>query len=198
MEEVHERWVVAPGFDGYYEVSNLGRVRSLDRIVVDMGGRRKRLFKGAIMRPSKDKDGYLMVHFRRDGKNYPSIKLHRLVAQAFIPNNENLPYINHKDFDRTNNKVSNLEWCTAQQNTAYSRNAGRIRNWTAGKFGKDNKQSRLLLMYDLQGNYIRSFYGAREAAEYLGMKTYVNIYMHLAGKRKNAYGYLWKVGKRNE
>ena len=66
------------------------------------------------------------------------------------------------------------------------------------KFGKDNKQSRLLLMYDLHGNYIRSFFGAREAAEFLGMKTYVNIYMHLAGKRKNAYGHLWKIGNRSD
>lgn len=198
MKQVVERWVVAPGFDGYYEVSDIGRVRSLDRIVVDKGGRRKRFLKGAIMQPHKDKDGYLIVHFRYKGEDYPNIKLHRLVAKAFIPNDDNLPYINHKDFDRSNNKVSNLEWCTAQQNNVYSRKFGRIRNWTAGKFGKDNKQSRLLLMYDLQGNYIRSFFGAREAAEFLGMKTYVNIYMHLAGKRKNAYGHLWKIGNRSD
>ena len=198
MKQVVERWVVAPGFDGYYEVSDIGRVRSLDRIVVDKGGRRKRFLKGAIMQPHKDKYGYLIVHFRYKGEDYPNIKLHRLVAKAFIPNDDNLPYINHKDFDRSNNKVSNLEWCTAQQNNVYSRKFGRIRNWTAGKFGKDNKQSRLLLMYDLHGNYIRSFFGAREAAEFLGMKTYVNIYMHLAGKRKNAYGHLWKIGNRSD
>ena len=198
MKHVLEQWVVAPGFEGYYEVSNLGRVRSIDRIVTDKLGRHKRLLKGAIMTPRKDRDGYLIVHFRYKGKDYPNIKMHRLVAQAFIPNGDNLPYVNHKDFDRTNNEVSNLEWCTAKQNVNYSRKAGRIRNWTAGKFGKENKQSRLLLMYDLHGNYIRSFYGAREAAEFLGMKTYVNIYMFLAGKRKNAYGHLWKIGNRTE
>lgn len=193
-----EIWVPIPGYEGAYEVSNKGRVRSLDRLVVDMGGKRERLFKGTIMRLQNDKDGYKFVHLHLHGVEKRNIKIHRLVAKCFIPNPKNLPYINHKDFDRSNNKVSNLEWCTAQQNTVYSRKVGRIRNWTAGKFGKDNKQSRLLLMYDLQGNYIRSFFGAREAAEFLGMKTYVNIYMHLAGKRKNAYGHLWKIGNRSD
>ena len=65
------------------------------------------------------------------------------------------------------------------------------------KRGAANKNTRLLLMYDLDGNYIRSFFGAREAAEFLGFKTFVNIYMHLAGKRKNAYGHLWKVADRS-
>lgn len=192
-----EKWKPVPKCEGFYEVSDHGRVRSLDRIVVDKRGRNITKV-GQIMKGAKDRDGYIMVHLRCKGNDYPNIKVHRLVAEVFIPNPSNLPCINHKDFNRSNNNVGNLEWCSVKYNHNYSKDAGRLPCPTKGKFGKDNKQSRLLLMYDLDGNYIRSFYGAKEAASFLGFKTYINIYMHLAGKRKNAYGHLWKVGKRED
>lgn len=193
-----EIWAPIPGYEGAYEVSNKGRVRSLDRLVVDMGGKRERLFKGTIMRLQNDKDGYKFVHLHLHGVEKRNIKIHRLVAKCFIPNPKNLPYINHKDFDRTNNDVSNLEWCTPHYNWKFSKDAGRLRDVPYSASGKDNKRTKLLLMYDLDGNYIRSFYGAKEAAKFLGFKTYINIYMHLAGKRRNAYGHLWKVGNRED
>ena len=192
MDEI---WKDIEGFEGLYQVSNLGRVKCVEHKCPGRHG--LRTVKEHLMTQVKGSKGYLYVSLSNMDRGR-TFTVHRLVAKAFIPNPDNLPCVNHKDEDKFNNNVSNLEWCTAKQNINYSRKAGRIRNWTAGKFGKENKQSRLLLMYDLQGNYIRSFYGAREAAEFLGMKTYVNIYMFLAGKRKNAYGHLWKIGNRTE
>ena len=192
-----EIWKPVPQCEGYYEVSNYGRIRSLDRIVVGKSGR-KTPKVGKIMKGTIDSDGYRIVHLRCRGEDYQNVKVHRLVAKVFIPNPMNLPCVNHKDFNRSNNRVDNLEWCTVKYNHIYSQKAGRLPCPTKGMFGKDNKQSRLMLMFDLDGNYIRSFYGAKEAASFLGFKSFVNIYMHLAGKRKNAYGHLWKVGKRED
>ena len=187
-----EKWAPIPQFEGLYEVSTKARVRSLDRVIVDTNEKRKRLYKGRVMRLQKDKDGYSFVHLHYRGKEFRDFKVHRLVAKVFIPNPDSLPYVNHLDSDRSNNDVCNLEWCSPQRNAIHAREAGRMSN-NHVKRGAANKNTRLLLMYVLDGNYIRSFFGAREAAEFLGFKTFVNIYMHLAGKRKNAYGHLWKV-----
>lgn len=193
--DIVEEWRPIVGFEGHYEVSNKGNVRSLDRTVFELNGKRKRYIKGIILKPSKDKDGYSFVRLHTQGKGYTSFKVHRLVALTFIQNQNNLPCVNHIDFNRSNNSVENLEWCSSKQNYEHSRRAGRIHT-NKGMRGKAWKSTRLLLMFDLEGNYIRSFYGAREAANFLGFKSFVNIYSYLSGKRKNAYGHLWKVGIR--
>lgn len=112
-----EEWRPIKGYEGLYEVSSFGRVRSLDRYV-KTGYGSYRLHKGKVLSPGKDKDGYLSVHLFCNGKVHKRL-VHRLVAQAFIPNPDNLPMINHKDEDKTNNSVDNLEWCTAKYNTNY-------------------------------------------------------------------------------
>lgn len=190
-----EEWRPVIGFEGHYEVSNKGNVRSLDRTIFDLNGRRKRFIKGVALKPSKDKDGYCFVRLHSQGSGYTYFKVHRLVALIFIPNPNNLPCVNHIDFNRSNNIVENLEWCSSKQNYEHSMRAGRIHS-NKGMRGKAWKSTRLLLMLDLEGNYIRSFYGAREAADFLGFKSCVNIYSYLSGKCKSAYGHLWKVGIR--
>ena len=112
-----EEWKSIPGYECLYEVSNLGRVRSLDRYVKGKS-ESYRLHKGKVLSPGKDKDGYLQVCLCCNGK-YKIISVHRLVAQAFIPNPDNLPMINHKDEVKTNNSVDNLEWCTVKYNSNY-------------------------------------------------------------------------------
>ncbi len=111
---MEENWKTIEEND-YYEVSNYGRVRSKDRYVKHPYGNMR--IKGRIMKPFLN-NGYLMVTLRRDGskKNY---KVHRLVAEAFLPNPEGLPCINHKDCDRTNAEANNLEWCTYFYNNHY-------------------------------------------------------------------------------
>lgn len=116
-------------FTGYYEVSTFGRVRSLDRYVNTPSGRR--LCHGAILNlhPSKRgvAKGYVTVHLRRDGVVIET-GLHRLVATVFIPNPSNLPEVNHKDENPSNNRVDNLEWCTRLYNVNYGSHNQKIAN----------------------------------------------------------------------
>lgn len=103
MKHTSETFLSVPGYEGLYEVSNLGNVKSLRR--------------GRLLKPGKA-HGYLKVSLRKDNKTQ-YFAVHRLVAIVFIPNPENLPYVNHKDESRDNNCVENLEWCTAQYNNTY-------------------------------------------------------------------------------
>ena len=105
-----EIWKDIEGYEGYYQVSNFGNVRSVDRVIEYSDGV-KRLRKGRILKPYKNRDGYLTCDLRKNSKHKIS-KIHRLVSEAFIPNPSNLPEVNHKDEDKTNNCVDNLEWCT--------------------------------------------------------------------------------------
>ena len=116
MENITEEWRPIAEFDGEYEVSNLGRVRSMKKYRGQIG---------RIMPQTQQPSGrngerrYFAVMFWKDNKTYCR-KVHRLVAEAFIPNPDHLPQINHKDGNRANNQVSNLEWCTAKANTIHS------------------------------------------------------------------------------
>ena len=119
-----EIWRPIEGYEGLYEVSSYGRVRSLDKYV-KCDYEKYRLHKGKVLSPGKDKDGYLSVVLSCNGKLHLK-KIHRLVAEAFIPNPDNLPQVNHKDEDKTNNRVDNLEWCNRKYNCNYgSRNIRR-------------------------------------------------------------------------
>lgn len=124
MENV-EIWKPIKGFEGLYEVSNYGRVRSVDRFIEDKNqyGIYKKFLSGKILSPSKDKFGYYRIKLL--GK---PCKVHRLVAEAFIPNQDNLPCVNHKDENPSNNNVDNLEWCTQKYNTNYGNRNKKIRN----------------------------------------------------------------------
>lgn len=118
MEEQQEIWKdiiikkngVIYDYTGLYEVSNIGRVRSLR----DNHGKYRR----KIMKCGHDTNGYCTVVLTMDGRQV--FLVHRLVANAFIPNPNNLPVVNHRDECKSNNCVNNLEWCTVQQNTKYS------------------------------------------------------------------------------
>lgn len=116
-----ERWLPVVGYEGYYEVSDLGRVRSLDRTIIDSLGR-SRLKKGKILDPKPHISGY--TQFRLEGLGGAvSAKVHREVAKAFIPNPDNLPCVLHWDDNPSNNRVDNLRWGTRVEN-----GADRVRN----------------------------------------------------------------------
>lgn len=117
MTTEKEIWKPIVGFEGFYEVSNLGRVRSIDRITTDSLGR-SYFTKGVILKWTSNRGGYPIVGLSLHGKYY-SRTIHRLVAEAFIGNPNNLPSINHKDEDKTNNRVENLEFCTVKYNNNY-------------------------------------------------------------------------------
>ena len=108
-----EEWRPVVGYEGLYEVSNTGRVRSVDRYVKTCYGS-YRLHKGKVLSPGIRPDGYLVVSLQ-----YRMFRVHRLIAEAFLPNPDNLPQVNHKDEVKTNNCVGNLEWCDNYYNLMY-------------------------------------------------------------------------------
>ena len=108
-----EIWKDVVGYEGFYQVSNKGNVRSVERR--DSRGHRR---GGRILKPTYDTDGYLRVTLCKNGK-HKTKKVHRLVAEAFIPNLESLPHVNHMDEVKDNNELSNLEWCTHKYNMNY-------------------------------------------------------------------------------
>lgn len=99
-----EEWKAVPGYEGLYEVSNIGNVRNVRR--------------NTLLKLSKNNYGYIQVWLYKNGIRN-RFQVHRIVAQAFLPNIDDLPQVNHKDEDKTNNNVTNLEWCDAKYNTNF-------------------------------------------------------------------------------
>ncbi len=117
IEEKTEEWRDVVGYEGLYMVSNIGNVKSLQRTAKSKNGS-IRTVSEKLRKINKNKSGYIMVILNKEGKR-KGIKIHRLVAQAFLPNPENLPQVNHKDENKSNNCVENLEWCTQEYNNKY-------------------------------------------------------------------------------
>ena len=150
-----EKWKPIPGYEGYYEVSSIGRVRSIDRIVQN-GAWAKPVY-GRILKLNNN-DGYMYCSLCKDGKPKPH-KVHRLVALAFVPNPNNLPYINHKNEDKGDNRVENLEWCTKWYNEHYG-------NFSQKISAIKREKARSVVQYDLQGNFVRKYSCLTEVKEY--------------------------------
>lgn len=112
-----EIWKPVVGYEGLYEVSNLGRVRSVERTVKGVDGKVSRRIS-VVLSCYKNDRGYCLVGLCRNNRS-KCFRLHRLVAMAFIPNPDNLPEVNHKDENKLNNRVDNLEWCTRGYNVRY-------------------------------------------------------------------------------
>lgn len=123
-----EEWRDIKGYEGQYQVSNLGRVKSLDRTISYKfrQGKHQRIKRGKIITPCLDSNGYLFVRLYDSNGKKNVLKVHRLVGITFIPNPENLPCLNHKDEVRTNASVDNLEWCTHLYNNLYGTHLEKI------------------------------------------------------------------------
>lgn len=174
--EQEEVWKTHPDYD-FIEVSNLGRIRTKDRIVIDKNGI-KRVVKGRVLKQRHDKNGYMCVNFSVNGKTV-TLKAHRAVAICFIPNPNNYPEVNHKDNNRANNVVSNLEWCTNQYNIDYKKNFGTS---AAELLGKP------VIAVNLETSEVFWFESQSEAARQLGVFPQ-NIYAVVKGKRNKIHGY---------
>lgn len=157
-----EKWETIDGYDGLYEVSTEGRVRNTKT--------------GKLLRQSANNKGYMRVELRKtERRNRPLV--HRLVANAFIPNPEGLPQVNHKDEIKTNNKVENLEWCTPYYN---------VHHGTGIERG-----SKPVIQLDEAGNFIARYKSQTEASQRTGVHS-SGISMAIAGKREHAGGYIWQ------
>ena len=176
------------GYEGYYEVDQLGRVFSVDRVIsVDDNGRKyEKPIAGKQMKQSLKNKGYKIVSLTKDGKTKMAY-VHRLVAEAFIPNPDNLPMVNHKDEDKTNNFLENLEWCTAKYNCNYGtgikRHADKIK-------GRESEKRIAVIQRSIDGAFINLHSSVKEAAASVNGTTGA-ISAACNGRRKTAYGYLW-------
>lgn len=119
-----EIWKDIKGYEAFYQVSNIGRVRSLDRVVA-LGDTFKKI-KGVVLKQNNHTVGYSIVSLHENSIQ-KSYTVHRLVANAFIENKHNKPYVNHIDGDKKNNHYLNLEWCTHEENTVHAVNNGLIK-----------------------------------------------------------------------
>lgn len=185
MKEV---WKDIKGYDGQYIVSNLGNVRSLDRYVNTYHG--PRIVLGQILKQYQGRDGYIRVAFSKNQK-HKLYMVHRLVAQAFIPNQENKPQVNHIDGNKRNNRVDNLEWATASENQLHSvRVLGNMPYNLPPMFGKDNHKTKIVIqMYG--NNVIAEYYGTLEAKRKTGINDR-SISACCRGEIRHAGGYEWK------
>ena len=174
MESQVEIWKAHPEYAGI-EVSTLGRVRTLDKMV--RRGRETWFRKGRVLKQHDIGKGYLAATVKVNDK-FISKKVHRLVAQTFIKNTDNLPQVNHKDCDRTNNNVSNLEWCDNSYNQQYRE-----------KFGK--ALNRPLFAINLTTLEVSQFCSQGEASRALGVFQ-PSISNVIKGKQKKTHGY-WFV-----
>lgn len=167
-----EEWRDIPQYEGLYQVSNQGQIRSIDRIVRRNGETTKNL-RGFILLPLYQKSGYMFVFLSKNGKA-KRMDIHRAVELAFIPNPENKPEVNHINEDKTDNRVENLEWATIKENRNYgtriargiaNRNQTGEKNGMFGKRGSLNPNSKKVLQYDLSGQFIREYDSVKMAAE---------------------------------
>ena len=184
-----ELWKDVKGFEGYYQVSTWARVRSLDRWVTYKDGR-SRLCKSFILPLRKNRKGYLRANLSKNGKT-KSAFVHKLVAEAFIPNPLNLPVVNHKDEVKDNNYPYNLEWCTDDYNRHYGTAINRMQLSLTNR--KD--RSKPVYKYDLQGNLIYKYMSMMSAERDGFIRGSIR---YSISKNKPYKGYIWSYTEINQ
>lgn len=179
-----EIWKDIPGFENRYQISTAGKIKSIPRFVNNHTGKLKT--KEKILKQRKNEKGYLCVDLiNNDGKRV-FCGVHRFVALAFIPNPDNKPQVNHIDGDKTNNCISNLEWCTNSENQKHAYKLGL--NYATGKAGRKKKSVKQISIST--GETLNTFNSLADAGRKFGLPG--NIRLVCIGKRKSAYGYRWE------
>ena len=170
-----EIWGKIKNYENLYEISNHGKVKSVKRII-----KRKKNgdlpIKERILKPTINIGGYKTVALSKNNKR-KIIPIHRLVAQTFISNPKNLPCVNHKDENKLNNCVDNLEWCTVKYNNNYG--------------SKKDKISKKVIQYDKNKNIIKEWNSIIDVQRISDINN-SNIVQCCKGKRKSAGGYVWE------
>ena len=188
---MQEIWKDIKGYEGLYQVSNLGNVKSLGRITYGGKYGTHKLKEKILKTTGTGK--YYQVILRKNSKN-KSFYIHRLVGIAFIDNINNYSDINHKDGNTHNNNLNNLEWCTRSDNIKHSYKALKRKASVKGFIEYNEKQKRKINQYDLNGNFIKTWDSIKDAENYLNLKFSGSICeccQHRRG-RKSAYGYKWE------
>lgn len=183
-----EVWKPIVGYDGFYEVSSYGRVRNIKRS------------PWHILKNNNSSNGYLIVGLSRNG-HHKTHSVHRIVATAFIQNPDKKSDVNHKDGNKTNNNVENLEWVTKSENERHSfdvlgKKTPSLPNKMRGKYGKLHNRSVPVIQYSLTGEFIREWECMLQIERELGI-MHSNISMCCNGKRKRAGQFIFKFKTTN-
>lgn len=191
MEEI---WRDIEGYEGQYQVSNLGRVRSVERQVRKWNG--FKTIRESFLKQKLGKNGYVQVTLCKDGR-MKTYLAHRLVAKAFIPNSENKPYIDHINTIKTDNRTDNLRWVTRKENEQNPLSILHRSEWQKGgkngmygKFGKEHNRSIPIVQLTMDGKYIRDWECTRQVERELGFPSN-NICSVLRKRTNSSHGYKW-------
>lgn len=186
----NEIWKTIDGYEDY-EVSNYGRVKSLERVANNNHVVKERILKQATIT-----NGYQQVNLYKDGKQKCFI-VHRLVANAFIDNPNNYEQVNHKDENKCNNHIDNLEWCDCKYNINYGTRTEKASRTNSGenhpmygKFGKEHHRSKQIIQLTLDNQVVKTWDCIREIERKLGYHNQ-SISKCCKGKLKSAHGYKW-------
>ena len=176
---MQEIWKDIYGYNGRYSVSNLGNVKRIYTIKYNKKNKKnEKIYIEKNMTLFTDKCGYKNISLIKDKKRKTK-KVHRLVAEAFIPNPKNKPQINHKNGIKSDNTVENLEWCTHQENQTHA--------WKTGL----RKTPKKVNQYSLNGKLIKEWNSIKEIEKTLKIK-WCNVNACCLGRRKKSHGYIWK------
>lgn len=191
-----EIWKPVVGYEEFYEVSSLGRMKSLERVLFRRNGARMS-YPEKIMKPHTDKNGYDTVSLYNGIKRVTRF-VHTLVCMAFIQNPHNKPCVDHINGDRRDNRVENLRWCTIKENNSFD--LARKHNSDAhsggknpmfGKFGSAHHRSKTVYQYAKDGTLVGMYGSSREAARITGLWQR-NISAACLGRVKTCGGYIWR------
>jgi len=181
MENAKEEiWRDIRNYEGLYQVSNKGRVKSLGQTVRGRSDSKRHL-KGRILKLYTTNSGYLQVTLYKASGKKKKFLVHRLVCEAFHENPENKPCVNHIDENKENNIASNLEWCTYKENNNHGTHNARVAK----------AQSKSVGQYTRDGELVKVWQSAYEVQRQLGF-AHGNISAVALGKQKSVYGYVWK------
>lgn len=181
-------WKPLKNYNGFYEISSEGRVRSVDRTITRSDG--VNLFcKGIELKPTIDKYGYVRFSVSINKKK-ETLKMHREVAKVFIPNPEKKEQVNHINGIKHDNKVENLEWMTNQENQIHAIETGLKIAKTGKEAARYKRETKVL---DMDGNYLYSLHGNKEMKEHGFDYRLVNAVIQ--GKRKSHAGHKFKTGE---
>ena len=177
-----EVWRSVPNYVGFYEVSNLGRVKSVKRMVGN------KHIRESILSQRLNKQGYLTVGLTKNNEQkYPAV--HRLVALSFLPNPDKLPQVNHKDENHVNNRLDNLEWCGCSYNANYGTRNKRLSEKLKGQ----PCRCKPVAQYDLNGDYIRTWPSMIQVERELGKCMWASIAAACKGRHHTSIGSQWRI-----